>query len=183
MFWWHRVFMYREAGCTGHRSTYPSHLIFAAHYKVGLIRVHLQVPHDILKTFFLTYWTWFEPSALCTEPFRTDLHWCGAVRCAVRCMFWTGLMIWCAVWQKGPLNQTTLNPGITRCPQSNEDIRSSWTSLLSWKFVEDLEFSAKSPKQQRCFIFAAFFDLWKSFKDVTSSKNVQLQQNMTSSRE
>jgi len=38
-------------------------------------------------------------------------------------------------------------------PQPNEDITSSPTSSLSWKFVEDLEFS---PKQQRCRIFTAF---------------------------
>ena len=52
--------------------------------------MHLQVRRDIQKSFFLTYWTLFEPGALRTKPFRTALHRCRLVQCAVWRMYQTG---------------------------------------------------------------------------------------------
>ena len=75
--------------------------------------MHLQVCRDIQKSFFLTYSTLFEPGAPRTEPFRTAPHQCRSVRCAVWHMYRTGPAVRCVVQQKGPLNRTAPNPGIT----------------------------------------------------------------------
>ena len=75
--------------------------------------MHLQVHRDIQKSFFLTYLTLFEPGAPRTEPFCTAPHRCRSVRCAVRRMYRTGPTVRCVVQQKGPLNRTAPNPGIT----------------------------------------------------------------------
>ena len=100
--------------------------------------MHLQVRRrNIQKSFFLTYWTLFEPGALHTEPFCTAPHRCRLVRCVVRRLYQTGPTVRCVVQQKGPLNRTALNPGITSpCAQKACDI--PWPTCCEGTFISCL---------------------------------------------
>ena len=64
------------------------------------------------------------------------------------------------------------------CPQPNEDITSSLTSSLSWKIVEDLEFS---PKPWRCQFFTAFLT-HRNLVKMPPLHKISNSQNVTSLR-